>query len=91
MLVRVDTWGSLSGVVETVAGLSVPAFILDYESKAGIDRVRGAQGRWSLPWLAPGEYRLRVGETERVVMLQPGAHQVVRITVPRGTELATAD
>jgi len=91
VLVRVDTWGSLSGVVETAAGLSVPAFILDYESKAGIDRVRGAQGRWSLPWLAPGEYRLRVGETERVVMLQPGAHQVVRITVPRGTELATAD
>ncbi|MEO8181065.1 MAG: carboxypeptidase-like regulatory domain-containing protein [Deltaproteobacteria bacterium] len=90
VLVRVDTWGSLSGVVETESGSPVPTFILDYESGASTDSVRGSQGHWSLPWLAPGEYRLRVGAAERVVMLQPGARQVVRITVPRAVELATA-
>ncbi|MEO8181770.1 MAG: carboxypeptidase-like regulatory domain-containing protein [Deltaproteobacteria bacterium] len=81
--VAFSTYGSLSGTVETASGSPPPAFELEYARKNGPPgRVSGLDGRWSLPWLAPGEYDLHVrsdaGEAHQSVVLAPGGNVLVR-------------
>jgi hypothetical protein len=70
-------YGSISGTVTSAAGAPAPKFDLTYESELGDSgRITGFDGRWSLPGLAAGDYRLRAtaqeGTTVQTLDLRPG-------------------
>lgn len=82
------SYGSLSGVASTPGGALAASFTLAYGpvSVGAVNRVRGVDGRWSLPWLPPGTYRLRVdapeGSADVTVDIPPGreTHVALELT-----------
>jgi hypothetical protein len=86
VLVRLPTYGSLAGVVKTEGGARVPGFDLDCIQKEGAhQRAVGLDGRWSLPWLAPGEYAVAVssalGSATQTVVLAAGERRKLDMTL----------
>jgi hypothetical protein len=79
VLVRLESFGALSGVVQDWHGRPVPQFRVTLAHENGIARsLSGTEGTWSSPWLAAGTYRLSVSSdlgiaTREAVVLLPGA------------------
>ena len=93
VVVTLPTYGSLEGFLER-GGRPVPSFDITYESEAtGSETATGAAGRWSIPWLPPGSYRLSAaidGATvTRLVQLEPG--QRLTLNLELGENGAEAD
>jgi hypothetical protein len=79
VVVRVTPYGSLSGSVISSTGNLVRDFVVAYnrvDDGQGRQLV-GSRGAWSIPWLAPGEYDLRItstdGHVSEIVKLLPGS------------------
>jgi hypothetical protein len=61
VLLRVPSYGALSGTVRTSDGAPVSNFSLSYTHENGDGAsVPGSNGQWSIDWLAPGQYALSV-------------------------------
>jgi hypothetical protein len=58
--IRVGVYGAIVGLVQANDGTPVDVFTLIYRRKdqADIRSLNGSQGKWSLPWLPAGTYRL---------------------------------
>lgn len=77
-----DEFGSMSGAVTTPDGLPAPAFsVLLMNPGASPVRVDGSRGRWEMPWLASGDYRVLV------LSSSGGASTSARVEPGRATEL----
>jgi hypothetical protein len=88
VVVRMKTFGSLAGTLQTSDGSSVSDFVIAYNPSGGGlgGEASGARGTWSLPWLAPGTYELSArsdhGSAIRTVQLPPGGE--VRLALVLG-------
>jgi hypothetical protein len=85
---RLPTYGSLAGVVRTEGGSLVERFDLECAPAGGPNqRVAGLDGRWSLPWLAPGQYvlalRSQLGSATQTIALAAGERRTLDITLER--------
>jgi hypothetical protein len=87
IVLRVLDYGSLSATVTSDRGASPATFTLHYRpvgSFAFIEE-RGFGGRFSLPWLAPGNYELRVtselGSLSTSTSLAPGQRAVLSLVL----------
>jgi protocatechuate 3,4-dioxygenase beta subunit len=92
---RVDTYGALSGSVETAAGDRVAAFSLEYGRGDGqTESIEAGAGVWTLPWLPPGTYQLRArspdGEARSEVVLAPGGDAFVSLVLSAPAPMAPA-
>jgi hypothetical protein len=87
VLVRMESFGSLAGTLQTLDGSSVPDFTIAYsrsgEGSGG--EALGARGSWSVPWLAPGTYELSArsahGTAVRTVQIPPGGEVRLALVV----------
>lgn len=91
VLVHLSTYGSLSGSLESATGDAVPDFILAYaHTRDGSEtEITGSRGHWSLPWLAPGTYRLTAkaaeGTTTQMVELPSGGEVTLGLRLDSAT------
>jgi hypothetical protein len=60
VLIRLETYGAISGTVESANGARPDVFTLVYRNNdaQSIQSTIGSEGAWSLPWLPAGSYRL---------------------------------
>ena len=90
------SYGSLSGVVRTRRGDPVPAFRLAYARDGTVSTtdVFDRDGRWSLPWLAPGSWTVGIestaGAATRQVELAPGGSELIRLEAAPPSDSAPA-
>jgi hypothetical protein len=89
LLLRLTEYGSLSGVVLDSAGQRVERGTITYrrDEQQELGTVLVVEGEWSLPWTAPGVYRLfaatSLGAGSRKVELMPGGDVRVELSVER--------
>lgn len=87
VVIELPSYGSFSGIVKTSEGDPVTDFSLEYGVDSGPSTTISStsQGTWSVPWVAPGSYRLSItSRSETVteeVTLMPGAHLHVPIVL----------
>jgi hypothetical protein len=86
LLVRLPSYGALSGVIESESGTSSAWFSLTLAHEDGSERSLSGDHTWSVPWAAPGRYRLtatsNLGSAALEVVLEPGAERHVTVRVP---------
>lgn len=79
VIVSMEKYGSLAGLVTAASGEPVSGFTLQFGQPAGGSNeiVVSTGTRWTVPWLAPGEYQLvassKLGTARAQVTLRPGA------------------
>jgi hypothetical protein len=85
VLIRLETYGAISGTVQSANGPRPDVFTLVYRNNDAqtIQSIAGSEGAWSLPWLPAGSYRLSAigpGSCGWVdTRLRPGASERVTI------------
>lgn len=93
--IRVGLYGAIFGSVQATDGTPVDVFTLVYHRKdqADIRALNGAQGRWSLPWLPAGHYRLSAiasaGCGWADAQLNPGGTARVAISLDQSGEICS--
>jgi protocatechuate 3,4-dioxygenase beta subunit len=86
VLLRLPTYASAAGSVEDETGAVVAAFELEYARQdSPVDKISGNNGRWTLPWLAPGRYAVTAktptGIAVQTLTLAPGEHRTLALTL----------
>jgi len=80
-------YGSVGGSVVDTDGNPVSEFVVSYadQEKMEVQRVSDAQGRWSLPWLKAGNWKISVrgdaGSAEQSVKIQPATRAELHFTL----------
>jgi hypothetical protein len=97
IVITVQDFGAISGTVATTAGKAVPSFTLIY-GKVGQRELREQAcfgGRFSLPWLPPGSYDLRVtsehGSSSARVLVRGGLDTSIHLGVNPAQSESTED